>query len=182
MFVYCGNNPANSVDESGTFWQELKAFGRGCLNLAIAVGAITVAGAAVIGAAVLTVGSGGAGAVALPAAAVVVAESIAIAVTAITAIGVVSVTAGEIGSNIQRKQTSRNQMQKQVENGQAPGEIDRVDPPHTNAPNQQSHVHFKDGTAMNLDGSPSHGSRGVPKLTRPIIEWFAKNGYHFEVK
>ena len=56
---------------------------------------------------------------------------------------------GSTDSN--KKPTSRNQMQKQVEKGQAPKEVDRVDGAHTEG--QQPHVHFKDGTSLNQDRS-----------------------------
>jgi hypothetical protein len=38
------------------------------------------------------------------------------------------------------KATSQNQMQRQVERGQAPRGVDRVDKPHV--PGQQPHVHY----------------------------------------
>lgn len=75
------------------------------------------------------------------------------------------------------KRTSRNQMQRQVERKQAPDEVDRVDPPHTNAPNQQDHIHFKDGTALNADGTISHDGNGIPIITKPIAKWITSNGW-----
>ncbi len=42
-------------------------------------------------------------------------------------------------------------MQKQVEKGQAPDEVDRVDKTHDK--HGQDHVHFKDGTSINKDGT-----------------------------
>lgn len=68
-------------------------------------------------------------------------------------------------------------MQKQVERGQAPSEVDRVDKPHVNAPNQQNHIHFKDGSAINMDGTQSHDSRGVPQITKSILRWILANGW-----
>jgi hypothetical protein len=80
-------------------------------------------------------------------------------------------------SEANKKPTSRNQMQKQVESGRAPKEVDRVDGTHVNANNAQSHVHFKDGTALNQDGSISHESRGIPNITNSILKWLLNNGW-----
>ena len=46
-------------------------------------------------------------------------------------------------------------MQKQVERGKAPREIERVDKPHQKG--GQNHVHFKDGSALNIDGTWKEG-------------------------
>ena len=75
------------------------------------------------------------------------------------------------------KPTSRNQMQKQVESGKAPNEVDRVDPPHNYVDNSQNHIHFKDGTAINQDGSLSHKGNGIPNITRAILKWILDNGW-----
>lgn len=71
--------------------------------------------------------------------------------------------------------TSRNQMQRQVENGQAPKEVDRVDPAH----NQygQPHVHFKDGTSLNRDGTIHDRGRGRPNPSRKVWDWLHRNGW-----
>ena len=45
------------------------------------------------------------------------------------------------GSGNGKKPTSQNQIQNQVEKGQAPKEVDRVDKPHVDG--QQPHVHLK---------------------------------------
>lgn len=47
--------------------------------------------------------------------------------------------------------SSPSEMQKQVERGKAPKEVNRVDNAHGSS--KQPHVHFKDGTALNRDGS-----------------------------
>ena len=44
-------------------------------------------------------------------------------------------------------------LQREVEKGQAPKEVDRVDKPH---------VHFKDGTAVNNDGTKHDKNHGLP--------------------
>ena len=73
-------------------------------------------------------------------------------------------------------------MQKQVERGQAPKDVDMVHGAHlSNVPNQQPHVHFKDGTSMNMDGTIHDAKGGIPNITRAIAEWLQKNGWAYEV-
>ena len=71
--------------------------------------------------------------------------------------------------------TSQNQMQKQVEKGQAPKDVDRVDKPHVEG--QQPHVHFKDGTSLNQDGTVHDKHLGFPKLTKKTRDWLINNGW-----
>jgi RHS repeat-associated protein len=71
-----------------------------------------------------------------------------------------------------QKKTSRNQMQKQVEKGKAPKSVDRVDPGL--GPNEQDHIHFSDGNALNEDGTWKHGGRS---LTNAESEWIQSNGW-----
>lgn len=71
--------------------------------------------------------------------------------------------------------TSQNQMQKQVVKGQAPKEVDRVDKDHTGY--GQDHVHFKDGTAINKDGTVHDDGHGKPNLSNKVLDWLNKNGW-----
>ena len=73
------------------------------------------------------------------------------------------------------KPTSPNQMQKQVERGQAPSTVVRVDNPKI--PGQLPHIHFSDGTAMNIDGSVHDAMRGVHTLTNSERIWIFDNGW-----
>lgn len=73
------------------------------------------------------------------------------------------------------KPTSPNQMQKQVERGQAPSTVVRVDNPKI--PGQLPHIHFSDGTAMNIDGSVHDAMRGVHALTNGERIWISNNGW-----
>ena len=71
-------------------------------------------------------------------------------------------------------------MQKQVERWQAPKNVDRVDPPHNpNVPNQKPHVHFKDGTSINLDGTPHDIGHGIATISAAVRAWLEENGYYF---
>ena len=105
--------------------------------------------------------------------------AVSIVVTGIAVMGTAAVASISEASDLgkKKKPTSQNQMQKQVESGKAPKEVDRVDKPHVNAPKQQDHIHFKDGSAINVDGSMSHDSRGIPQITRAILEWIISNGW-----
>jgi len=69
-------------------------------------------------------------------------------------------------------------MQQEVEKGQAPRKVDRVDPAHNpNVENQKPHVHFKDGTSINNDGTVHDAGHGTPKLTKEVLEWLIKHGW-----
>ncbi len=77
------------------------------------------------------------------------------------------------GSSSSTKRTSQNQMQKQVEKGQAPKSVDRVD--KGVGPNEQDHIHFDDGSALNDDGTWKHGGR---PLTNSEKNWVTDNGWN----
>lgn len=51
----------------------------------------------------------------------------------------------------------------------------RVDKPHVEG--QQPHVHFKDGTSLNQDGTVHNAHRGIPNPTKKIKDWLIKNGW-----
>ncbi len=63
-------------------------------------------------------------------------------------------------------------MQKQVEKNQAPKSARRVDQGRRS--HEKDHVHFEDGSALNVDGTWKHGNR---KLTKAEVEWLLKNGW-----
>ena len=73
------------------------------------------------------------------------------------------------------KPTSPNQMQKQVEQGKAPNGVDRGDSAHILG--QQPHVHFSDGTAINMNGTVHDIHRGIPNITNSIAKWLSTNGW-----
>lgn len=73
------------------------------------------------------------------------------------------------------KPTSINQMQKQVERNQAPRDVVRVDKPHVFG--QKPHIHFSDGTSLNIDGTIHDKRNGIPNLTRETAEWLENNGW-----
>jgi len=77
-------------------------------------------------------------------------------------------TAGAQG----RPPSSAGNMQRQVERGQAPREIDRVDPGR--GPYEKDHIELKDGRALNKDGTWKHGSGNVSNSVR---DWLVRNGW-----
>ena len=74
-----------------------------------------------------------------------------------------------------KKPTSLDQMQKQVERGQAPRSVVRVDDPKNSG--QLPHIHFSDGTAMNIDGSIHDAMKGRHTLTNSERIWIFDNGW-----
>ena len=68
---------------------------------------------------------------------------------------------------------SINQLQKDVERGNAPKGIDRFDKGNA-ALGEKDHVHFKDGSALNIDGTWKHGYRS---LRTNEIKYLEKNGW-----
>jgi RHS repeat-associated protein len=55
-------------------------------------------------------------------------------------------------------------MRKQVERGQAPRDIIRVDKGHI--PGQEPHVHYKDGTSSNQSGGIHDAHKGIPSPSK----------------
>lgn len=53
--------------------------------------------------------------------------------------------------------------------------LKRVDNPHNE--NGQPHVHFKDGTALNRDGTIHDKHSGTPRPSRDTWDWLHKNGW-----
>lgn len=78
-------------------------------------------------------------------------------------------------SDVADNATSPNQMEKQVEKGQAPDEVDRVDSAHNNY--GQPHVHFKDGTSLNRDGTIHDKGHGMPNPSNKVWDWLHRNGW-----
>ena len=79
-----------------------------------------------------------------------------------------------------KKVTSANQMQKQIERKQAPKGVIRVD--KSDAIYAEPHVHFADGTALDINGKVHDKSHGIPNLTNEIKKWLSINGWSSEIK
>ena len=164
MFVYCNNNPVIGYDPTGHWdWsrEERAALGTTMLIIGLALLFAPPTGGASLGT-------------------VVISSSTIVALGGATAFTGTVMVGDAIVASINEangKPTSRNQMQRQVESGKAPKEVDRVDPPHNDVNNAQNHIHFKDGTAINQDGSLSHQGNGIPKITKNILQWILDNGW-----
>ncbi len=57
-------------------------------------------------------------------------------------------------------------LQREVEKGRAPKEVDRVDKPHVKG--QKPHVHFKDKTSLNNDGTVHDKHKGIPNVSNKV--------------
>ena len=69
---------------------------------------------------------------------------------------------------------SAGKMQREVEKGQAPREVDRVDDAHVGG---KPHVHFKNGTAMNNDGTTHDKKGGEPDPSNKTKKWLKEHGW-----
>jgi len=71
------------------------------------------------------------------------------------------------------KPLSINQMNTQIQKGQGPKGITRVD--RGKVPGEQDHAHFGEDHALNRDGTWKHGGM---ELTRDQRDWLRKNGWN----
>lgn len=72
---------------------------------------------------------------------------------------------------------SVNQMNEQIKKGKAPKEIKRVDNVQPSVKNSKIHVHFKDKTSLNIDGTVHDASGGIPKVGRQARKWLKRYGW-----
>ena len=77
------------------------------------------------------------------------------------------------------KPSSPGKMNEEVKRGQAPKEVQSVHNAH-DTKTGKPHVHFKDKTSMNNDGTPHDAHRGEPRLTKPVRDWLKK--HHWATK
>ncbi|HYW12862.1 MAG TPA: RHS repeat-associated core domain-containing protein [Longimicrobium sp.] len=85
-------------------------------------------------------------------------------------------TANEVGSEALGASSSPGRMQREVERGQAPRTVDRVD--QGRGPYEKDHVEFLSGDALNRDGSWKHGGRSLSNAEQAWIrkhEWSLPN-------
>ncbi len=77
------------------------------------------------------------------------------------------------------RQGNINQMNQAIARGQAPRGIRRVDRGQVRG--EQDHVHFRDGRALNRDGTWKHNNNTGPNrdsMTRAQKEWLQENGWN----
>ena len=162
---------------------------RGMDNASMVVGAamivdgginITTGGTVATAGVAVTAGSAGTG--------VVVGAPVAAGGATIAGIGTVEIGAGTLlmsnagtnksaGYDRGKKETTKslNQLNKDIDKGKAPKNIDRFDKPHNQ--HGQEHVHFKDGSALNKDGTWKEGSYD---MTKKQIEYLIENGWNIK--
>ncbi len=63
-------------------------------------------------------------------------------------------------------------MNKQIKQGNAPKQVKRVDVGKVKG--EQTHVHLKDGSALNKNGTWKHGGT---KLSNKTQTWLGKSGW-----
>jgi roadblock/LC7 domain-containing protein len=72
--------------------------------------------------------------------------------------------------------TDASKMQREVEKGHAPRDVRRVDSADSKH-HVKPHVHFKDGTALNNDGTVHDNIDGRPDPSREVWDWLHQNGW-----
>ena len=85
--------------------------------------------------------------------------------------------AGEIVDQVffAKKPTSAGRMQREVERGRAPRDVDRVDKGNPSDPGDaHPHVELKDGRALRRDGTWKHAEGEV---SRAIGDWLKMHGW-----
>jgi RHS repeat-associated protein len=72
------------------------------------------------------------------------------------------------------KPSRPGRMQQEVERGQAPKDVKRVDPPHAEG---EPHVHYDNGTSSNQSGTVHDKGNGQPSPPKGTREWLEKHGW-----
>ncbi|WP_086445294.1 T7SS effector LXG polymorphic toxin [Candidatus Enterococcus lemimoniae] len=126
------------------------------------------------GCAVVTLATGGVG---ILVDGVIVTEGIIVttAGVALTVDGINGLTT----SNFAGKDSTTNQINKQIDSGKAPKGVKRADKGFSDVEDAQDHIHFDDSRwTLNRDGSWGHNSSGQPpKLTKKILKWLQDIGW-----
>jgi RHS repeat-associated protein len=73
---------------------------------------------------------------------------------------------------LHERPTPASRMDMEVKRGQAPAGIERVD--RGAGPWEKDHVHFKDGSALNFDGTWKHGNGTI---TNRQARWLRDHGW-----
>ena len=73
-----------------------------------------------------------------------------------------------------KKPDKAGDLQREVLREQAPREVDRVDKANYNG---KPHVHFKDVTSINFDGTIHDKHKGVPNITNKIEKWLNRHNW-----
>ena len=82
-------------------------------------------------------------------------------------------------NNMSKKPDKANKLQKRGERRKAPKVVKRVDKGKNGG---KDHVHFKNGTAMNNDGTIYDKHKGIPKITEKIRKWLEGHNWEWKIK
>ena len=105
-----------------------------------------------------------------------VEDAIKITAAAAVAVAVIEMASGDNSNNKKQiKPSIPGKMQKEVEKGKAPKEVDHVDSGHV--PGQEPHVHLKDGTSLTQTGKVHDKHKGIPNPTKQTKKWLKKHGW-----
>lgn len=74
-------------------------------------------------------------------------------------------------------QRKHRRCSKKVKKGQAPKGIERFDSAEESVKNSKDHVHFKDGTSMNNDGTVHDKKGGIPNPTNKEKKFLEKENW-----
>ena len=169
MFAYCMNNPVNNYDVTGYSACETAAK----TGLVLMVVGVLMLATAATGGGALALAAGGTAALASAANVTFAAGA---AVTAGSFVYAVAENLGDTNRSPTNR-TSAKEMQRQVRRNQAPKDVDHVDTANPDIPGHKDHVHFKDKTVLNYDGTVSHEGKGIPYISRAVREWLLSNGW-----
>jgi uncharacterized protein RhaS with RHS repeats len=78
--------------------------------------------------------------------------------------------------------TKASKLQQQIKKGQAPKGIKRADSAEQSVPDSQDHVHFDDGTSLNVDGTVHDKKGGIPKPNNKQKKFLKKENWPTEAK
>ncbi|MDO5539019.1 MAG: RHS repeat-associated core domain-containing protein [Eubacteriales bacterium] len=69
-----------------------------------------------------------------------------------------------------------SKLQEEIKRGKAPRDVKRVDDKNEGGA-EKPHVHFKDGTSLNNDGTIHDKGKGIPKPSKNVRKWLEKHGW-----
>ena len=160
LYRYCHNDPVNKTDPTGLIWDTIADIG----FIAYDVYKLSTDGA----------GQGNENWKALG------LDSLAAAIPFATGAGPAyrgarAIERASEASSAAKKASSAGKMQRDVERGRAPKEVDRVDRAGPGA--KEPHVHYKDGTSSTQSGEVHDKHRGEPNPSNKTREWLEKHGW-----
>ena len=172
MYAYCNNNPVNYYDPSGrSAIGILIGIGSG---IAVIDGPLPFGDIAAIG--VIIVGG-----IIVAKKTVDVAEAVNDSPKSIDDKTDSENETGE-GETVDENSNSPSnpgKLEIEIKRGQAPKDVKTAHPRHSNG---KPHIHFKDGTAMNNDGTIHDAHKGIPRLSNAVKKWLRKHNWPTEIK